>query len=188
MCLRKYIKYPKITLFILTILIALVVFYEAETYLPLHNFLISLGYLGTLITGFFYSYGYTATTATALLLVLGSEQNIYITALIGGVGALISDLIIFYFIRHSFNDELNRLKEKNIIKNITTKIKNTSSFLYKYFIYFIASLLIASPLPTEIGISLLSNNKNITPKKFIFIAYIMHTIGIFIILLFSSLI
>lgn len=186
MCFKKYTKYPKLTLFIVTIIIALVVFYEAETYLPLHNFIISLGYLGTFISGFFYSYGYTATTATALLLVLGSELNIYLAALIAGVGALISDIIIFYFVRHSFNDELDRLKKTKIITKINEKIKNTSEFFYKYFIYALSSILIASPLPTEVGVSLLANKKKMSIKTFMIIAYIMHTIGIFIILLFSS--
>ena len=42
---------------------------------------------------------------------------------------------------------------------------------------------IASPLPTEVGVVLMATLKSISTKKFIVLAYFLHTIGIFIILL-----
>jgi len=48
---------------------------------------------------------------------------------------------------------------------------------------FIAGFLIASPLPTEIGVVLMASLKNILTKKFAVVAYLLHTTGIFVILL-----
>lgn len=47
----------------------------------------------------------------------------------------------------------------------------------------VAGILIMTPLPTEIGITILASRKNLSMKKFMIMAYILHTIGITIILL-----
>mgnify|MGYP000140013313 CR=1 FL=1 len=60
--------------------------------------------------------------------------------------------------------------------------------IQKYLLAALASILIASPLPTEIGITLLALIKNVTPRKFSIIAYILHTIAIFTILLIGKII
>jgi hypothetical protein len=46
-----------------------------------------------------------------------------------------------------------------------------------------ASILIASPLPTEIGIILMTSVKKISTKKFAVIVYVLHVSAIYIILL-----
>lgn len=103
---RFKIKYPKLLLLLLSIIISVIYFYEGKTYPPLHNFLLSLGYVGVFLSGIFYAYGFTAAPATATLLVLAKEQNIILGGLIGGLGALLSDVAIFLFIKYSFADEI----------------------------------------------------------------------------------
>ena len=171
-------KYPKFLLFFITILIAYLLFY-GKTYEPLHNFFVSIGYLGTFVAGIFFVYGFTAAPATAVLLIFAREQNIFLAGMIGGVGALIGDLVIFSFVKGSFADEINKLSKEKVVKYINSK---TPNLVKKYLMLAVAGFIIASPLPDEIGVSLLAASRTISVKIFSVISYLLNTAGIFIIL------
>ncbi len=167
----------------LIISISVFFFYEGTTYPPLNELILSLSYAGTFLSGIFYAYGFTAAPATATLLILAKEQNIIIASLLGGLGALISDIFIFLFIQYSFSDEISRFKREKIVRTIEKEEKKIFGHYQKYLLATFAGFLIASPLPSEIGVSLMASLKNISIKKFIIIAYILHTVGIGIILI-----
>lgn len=179
---RKF-KYPKLTLLAVTIVFAIVVFHQARTYDPFHDFLISFGLMGTFVAGIFYAYGFTSAPATAVLLVLAEEQNLLLSALIGGIGALISDIAIFAFIRTTFLDEINALRKESFIKFVAKQGKSLLGRHYRHALPALAGILIASPLPSEIGITLMAGIKKISFRRFVIIAYLLHTFGIFLILL-----
>lgn len=180
------IKYPKLLLLLLTFIIAVMLFYEGKTYPPVHDFIVSLGYFGIFLCGIFYAYGFTAAPAAAALLVLAKEQNLLFAGLIGGFGALLSDIVIFLFIRSSFIDEIRRFEKEKIIKSIGNKGKRIFGHYHKYILPSFAGFLIASPLPTEIGVTLMGSLKRLSIKRFVIMAYLLHTAGIFIILLIGN--
>ncbi|MEK7078485.1 MAG: hypothetical protein AAB929_00295 [Patescibacteria group bacterium] len=157
--------------------------YKGGVYLPFYSTLVSSGYIGIFLGGIFYAYGFTAAPATAALLVLAKGQNILSAGIIGGLGALLSDMIIFLFVRYSFIDEIEMLKKEKAMRIVEKEIKNICGSFVNYFIPFVAAFFIASPLPTEVGVVLMATLKSISTKKFIVLAYFLHTIGIFIILL-----
>ncbi len=175
-------KYPKFLLIFITFLIAYLLFYQ-RTYPPLHDFVISLGYGGTFIVGALFAYGFTAAPATAILLILAKEQNIVLAGLIAGLGALISDLIIFNFIRYSFADEIKKLSKEKAVLYINHK---TPNIFKKNLLPVVAGFIIASPLPDEIGVTLLAASRNISMKIFSVISYMLNTAGIFVILMIGS--
>jgi len=177
-------KYPKFLLLLLTFVIAYLLFYN-RTYGPFYDFVASLSYFGTFISGSLYVYGFTAAPATALLLILAKEQNILLASLVGGLGALIGDLIIFSTIRHSFADEIEKLFEEEIVKYIHSK---TPLFIKKYFIPAAAIFIIASPLPDEVGIALFAATTNVSLRVFSVFSYIFNTLGIFVILFIGTMI
>lgn len=180
--IHKGIKYPKLLLLLVSFIIALIIFYMGNNYNPIHDFLISLGYLGILIAGVFYAYGFTAAPATAVLLIMAEEHNLILAGLIGGLGALFSDLLIFLVIRYSFMDEIKKFEREKIIKYIEREEKIIFGHYCKYILPVFSGFLIASPLPTEIGVTLLATIKRFSLKKFIILAYILHTLGILVIL------
>jgi len=181
----SYIRYPKLLLLILSFGVAVVLFYEGKTYQPVHDFLISLDYAGILLAGAMYAYGFTAAPATAILLVIAKEQNQFLAILLGGFGALLSDLVIFLFLKHTFIDEMNQLSDEKLFRHAKQKVQR---FFPRYVVISFAGFLIASPLPTEIGITLLAALKSLSVKKFMLIAYPLHTAGISVVILTSNLI
>ncbi len=178
------IRYPKFLLLILTFVAAYLLF-SGRSLLPFHNFLFSLGYFGTFLAGTFFVYGFTAAPATAILLILAKSQNIILASLIAGLGALFGDLIIFKLIRHSFADELEKLRKERVVSYFGSK---TPALLKRYLTPIFAGFIIASPLPDEIGVSLLASSKAISMRTFSIIAYLFNTVGIFIILMIGNLI
>lgn len=157
--------------------------YGSNIFLCLRNLLTPLGAIGIFLSGFFYAYSFTAGPATAILLTLAKQQNIITAVLVGGLGALSGDIIIYLFVKHSFIVEIERLKNEQIIVLIGKTLRAVFGPLYECVLPITAGFLIASPLPTEIGIALITSMKKMSVKKFIFIVYILHTAGIFFILL-----
>ena len=176
------LKYPKFLLWILTFALAFFIFRE-RGFLPLHNALLSLGYIGVFLAGVLFVYGFTAAPATAILLILSREQNIFLSGFIAGFGALAGDLLIFRFIRHSFKDEIKRLLKGKIFRH-----RGSFGTFKKYLITIFSGFIIASPLPDEIGVSLLASTTKISTKTFVVISYLLNTAGIFVILMLGALI
>ncbi len=173
------LKYPKLLLLILTFVITYLIF-KQQDFTLFHNLLLPFGLLGSFLAGIFFSYGFTAAPAIAVLLILAKEQNLLLTGLIAGLGALIGDLIIFKFIKYSFADEIEKLSQEKSINNFNHHL---SKKLKKYLLAILGGFIIASPLPDEIGVSLLAACKCISIKYFSIMSYLLNTAGILIILL-----
>jgi hypothetical protein len=163
----------------ISVILAYILF-SGLAYTPLHNTLVLMGYFGTFLAGLLYPYSLTSAAGTGILLILSKEQNVLLAGVIAGIGALISDIILFLFVKHGFSDEVQKLSKEKVVRTINRWIADS---VRVYLLATFACLLIASPLPTEIGIMLMASIKNMSAKKFIVIIYILHGSAIFIILL-----
>ena len=178
------LKYPKFLLLFTTFLAAYLIFY-GRIFQPLHDFVVSMGYAGVFIAGILFAYGFTAAPATAMLLILAGHHNIYLAGIIGGLGALIGDLFIFNFIRHSFADEISKFRKEKIVLYLSNKMPN---LFKKYLVPVFAGFIIASPLPDEVGVALLAASGTISTKIFSLLSYALNTAGIFAILTIGKLV
>lgn len=180
----KRIKYPKFIVLIIIILTTFFLFRNQQIF-SFSAYLIPLGYFGSLIAGIFYSYGFTAAPATAILLILAKTQNIFLAAILGGLGSLFTDLVIFKFIRSSFSDEIEKLSKEKFILFIGNNILRWK-WLKKALLPVLGAVIIASPLPDEIGVSLFAVSKQIPDKLFALISFLLNTTGIFVVLLIGT--
>jgi hypothetical protein len=179
---RRLIRYPKLSLYVISVILVYFLF-SGYAYEPLHSILAFIGYFGTFFAGLLYPYALTSTTATGILLILGKQQSILVAGIIAGFGALISDIILFFFITRGFGDEIQKLSKEKFVQTLNRLIPDS---VRVYLLAGFAVILIASPLPTEIGIMLMASIKNMSVKKFAVIVYILHLSAIFIILLIGS--
>lgn len=141
---------------------------------------IEWGYLGIFISGILYVFSFTAPIATALILIFSINKNIILLGLIAGIGSLVGDLIIFHFIRISFADEIEELSNHKL--SIFT-LKKIPQRYQKYLAYIIGAFFIATPLPDEIGVTVLASSKEVKLKHFGIISYVLNTGGIFLIVI-----
>jgi uncharacterized membrane protein YdjX (TVP38/TMEM64 family) len=170
-------KYPKLFLLIITFILAYF-FITQEYFSGIRESISNLGYLGAFIGGILIAYGFTAAIATAIFIIIGETHNIFLIAIIGGIGAFIGDFIIFKIIRHSFHDEIHALANENIIAQAREMLPKWAT---EYIMPIIAGLIIASPLPDEIGVALLATT-NISDKIFTIISFLLNTTGIFMLI------
>lgn len=177
---KRFFRYPKLTALIIVIIFAYILFKKTE----IGDFIINLNglsYLGIFIAGMLYTFGFTSPFSAGFFLTLNPE-NIFIAGIIAGVGAMVSDLFIFKFVRFSFKNEFERLKNEKIIRkfrNFTKKIIHKK--IRKILLYLLAGSLIASPLPDEAGLVIIAETK-IKAKILGAISLILNTIGILVIL------
>jgi uncharacterized membrane protein YdjX (TVP38/TMEM64 family) len=180
--MKSKFKYPKLALLGIVIVLTYILFRTTE----IGNFISNLGVLkglGIFIVGILYPFSFTSPLSAAFFLTV-DNGNIFLTSLIGGLGGMVSDLILFRFVRISFTDEFYKLKNEQIIKKLRNWArkkmhKHVRTILLHLFTFF----LIASPLPDEAGIVLLSGFTKIKMKTIALITLVCHTIGIVIILL-----
>ncbi len=172
-------KYPKLTLFIATVLIVYFLF-SGILYEPLHSALVYLGYFGTFLAGVLYPYSFTSVAATAILLIIAKTQDVLYAGLVASVGALLSDLAIFFFVKRSFGDEVQKLSKAPAVQALGRRIPQS---IRGPLLVALASVLIASPLPTEIGILLMTSVRKVSTRKFAVIVYVLHVSAIYVILL-----
>jgi len=179
-------KYPKLLILLITIITAYVLF-QAHFFQEFAKLLNSHGYISIFLAGFLFAYGFTAPFAVGFFVSLAPNVNVFLAAPLAGIGAVLSDLFIFQFIRTSFQDEFAKLKLTRLFQKIRSLFDDhLSDRIKKYALWTFAGFLIASPLPDEFGVSLVSGFTSINKKSFAAISYGLNTAGIFVILTVSG--
>jgi len=171
-------KHKNLIFLIVSIVVAYILLKTPQVYVYIKS-IGELNYLGVFLAGTLFPYALTTAPATAALYILGkSVYNPFVMALVGTVGAVISDYLIFRFVRNNLLKELY-LTEKEILGK-RVKIRLNPNGLAVKFIPILAGIIIASPFPDELGIALFGATK-IRTREFIQYAFLFHFIGIFII-------
>lgn len=184
--INQKIQYPKILLLLISIVCAYILSRE-HFFEVIAQVLNSHGYVAIALAGFLFAYGFTAPLAVGFFIELAPDINIYSAALIAGSSALLSDLLIFHFIKTSFQDEFDKLKLTLLFQKIHQLVTyHLGERIKKYLLLTIAGFLIASPLPDELGVSLLSGLTNIDKRLFVMISFLLNTLGIWLILAFAK--
>jgi len=184
--IHLHLKYPKLLLLLLMILLSYFIFKNPLVANEISK-LQSLSYLGIFIAGLFFTFGFSAPFAIGFLIVSNS-QNIFLAAVLGGVGALVSDMLIFKFIKFSFMDEFEKLEKTKIVREGVFVVKNHfKKRVVHYILYAFAGIFIVTPLPDELAIIMLAGLTSIKPKILAVISFVLHTLAIYLILLASSL-
>ncbi len=134
-----------------------------------------LGYIGAFFGGLLFSYGLTTAPAFAILFLLGKSLNPIVIALIGAMGSVVSDYIIFKFVRDRLSRDIMFL-----LKDLGIRLHILKVHRWKSLVPILAGFIIASPLPDELALALLGG-VHFDTRKFIAYAYAFNAIGIFFI-------
>lgn len=136
------------------------------------------GFLGSFISGIFFTSVFTTAPAIAALAEISQTSNILVTATFGALGAIIGDLIIFRFVKDSLSVHMVELLEHQGKRNKFKAIFKMKSFRWVAFLA--SGLIIASPLPDELGITLLGFTKA-KVSAFIPLSFVFNFLGILLI-------
>lgn len=183
----------------MSIILAILLF-KSDIFYNVITFLSTYGPLSVFLGGVLFVCTFTVSFGFLILSSLTTEIPLPAIVLSAGIGGVVGDLLIFRFVKNSLTDELSPLylnisnKVRNFLRKILPHKKQSSLFHIRNLVnskYFgwtlpvLGALVIASPLPDEIGVSLIGITKMQT-YKFILLSFLCNTAGIFFILTVSS--
>jgi len=145
----------------------------------------TFGYLGAIISGFLFTSTFTAAFAGLLLINFAEVLDPFWLILCATLGALSSDLLIFHFVKDKVSDEITPIYEHFIAKNHLKKIIHTKYFSWTLPV--IGALLMATPLPDELGVSLLGLS-TMSFWQFLLISFLSHSFAMFLLVSAATLI
>lgn len=176
-------KYKHLTFFFISIIF--VAFLSAFD--SFHQALVQLGtygYIGAFVAGILFVSTYTVSIGALTLLILAETLHPVEIALIAGLGAVVGDYTIFMIIRDNLMNELTDIY-KRFGGNHISHVLHTRYFSWSLPV--IGALIIASPLPDELGVGLMGIARMKT-YKFLLLSFVLNSIGIFLVVSASALI
>ncbi len=174
---RRGWRYKNTTLLVLS-LIAFIFFLDQNFLQAFIKSAGSFGYLGSFISGLFFVSVFTVAPASAILFEISKTLNPYGVAVFAGMGAVLGDYVILRFLKDGVFEELLPLFKKARGSFLSTLF---SSPFFSWMIPLIGAIIIVSPFPDEVGISLMGLSK-IKNWQFILVTFLLNSIGIFIII------
>lgn len=148
----------------------------------------SAEYLAVFIGGLLFSFGFTSPFGIGIFLELGHNVNPLYAGLLGGFGSLLSDLVIFEIMRFElFHDELHHIRTSRFFSwaHGVLHHERFPKKLKEILLWSFAGIVIASPLPDEFGVTLVSSITDIKARSFALLCYTFNTLGIIMFLLAS---
>ena len=134
-------------------------------------------FIVTFLSGIFFASTFTVALAISVISMFAEFHNPFQIALIGGLGALIGDTIIFKFLREDLIADFEYL-EDHFGKQMVRRIIHSKMIFW--FAPIVAAIMIASPLPDEVGLLMLASIK-LKYRHFFIISLFLNTLEIFVI-------
>jgi len=129
--------------------------------------------VGSIIAGIFFTSVFTTAPAIVVLGEIAATNSVFTVAFFGAAGALLGDWFIFRFVRDRLTENL-----MEFIKKGHPHLKALFySRAYKRFLQFLGALVIASPLPDELGLVMLGAS-HVDKKSFVLISFTLNFLGI----------
>ena len=134
--------------------------------------------ISTFIAGMFFTSVFTTAPAIATLGEISLSQSLWLTASLGALGSVLGDLLIFRFVRDRVaSDILELLKERGALRRVGRLFTLRH---FRWFTLLLGGLVIASPLPDELGIALLGFSK-VKTRYFVILSFFFNIFGIYFI-------
>ena len=127
------------------------------------------------IAGLFYTSGFTTPVAFVALSELAHVSSLLTVAFFGALGAVLGDLLIFKFLRdHLDRDVVFLLKGSSRLRRLKALFHLK---LFRWVSFFIGGLILATPLPDELGLAVMGLSKTRT-WVFAFISFAFKFVSI----------
>lgn len=169
---RRAHFYQNLGIIALSILIAVLISKSSA----LESFVASVGerrLIGSFLAGILFTSVFSAAPAAVLLGELAQINSILLVALTGAIGAVAGDYIIFCFVQDRLSEDMMLL-----LKHRKRRLKKILRLpTARWVLAIVGFLVVASPLPDELGIALLGFAKT-RHRLFFLISFVANFLGI----------
>lgn len=130
--------------------------------------------VGSFVAGLFFTSLFTTAPAIVVLGEISQVEPVFIVAVVGAVGAVIGDLLIFYLFKNHISNDLDGLINRMNSNPIKIIFQNRG---FRWVGILVGALIIASPFPDELGIAMMGISK-LRIKIFVPISFAFNFLGI----------
>lgn len=130
--------------------------------------------LAVFITGFFFTSVLTVAPAAAALGEFSQDMSLALVALVGALGAVLADVVLFRVLRDHVAEDLREIMKSTGVGGMRALRRSP---LARRALSVLGALIIASPLPDELGIALMGASR-MNQRTFVLIAYAMNVLGV----------
>ncbi len=170
---KRHLK-RDLTLIVLSSLAAILIS-KSGFFEYLFGFNVQSEYIAAFIAGICFTSFFTTPLAIAMFISIAPEMNLPVMVFIGATGAVLGDLFLFGLIRNTFADDVAYLLGKKRVHS-----RFAAAFqrrVFRWVLPFVGALIIASPLPDELGITLMGVS-TMKVRVLVPISFAMNALGI----------
>ncbi|MCL4360326.1 hypothetical protein M1555_03685 [Patescibacteria group bacterium] len=135
----------------------------------------TLGYIGAFVAGILFVSTFTASVGILVLFLLAETLSPIEIALLAGLGAVVGDLLVFRYVRDDLLEDMQYLYKKFGSRHLHHLLRTR---YFRWSLPVIGAVIIASPLPDELGVTLMGISKMKT-LRFIPVSFFLNSLGIF---------
>lgn len=139
------------------------------------SFSLSMKLLGSFVAGLFFTSVFTTSFAIVALGGIAQMNSVVLVALLGACGATIGDLFLFKFVKNDITEDIQDLIKLTHYRSRLAHIYHRK--IFRYLTPFVGALIIASPLPDELGIMMLGLSR-VRTSWFIPTSFFFNFVGI----------
>jgi uncharacterized membrane protein YdjX (TVP38/TMEM64 family) len=181
---NSYFHKFKNTIFLFLSFVVFFYFITTETGRYVINDFSLLGLLGSFLAGIFLVSTFTVLPSIIVLLKIAEVYDPVSVALTAGLGSVVGDYAMFSFLRDHVYDELLSLIPESK-RRIFSRLSRSKYLAWMTPV--LGALIVASPLPDEIGIGLMGMSR-LKGWQFILISFFLNTIGTYMLISFMHII
>ncbi len=104
------------------------------------------------VSGILFTSLFTIAPASIALAEIGTQANVLTISLVGAVGAVFGDMLLFYIIRDTVVEDLKTIVKASSYRNF---VAHFNGGVLRWLTPVIGAVIIASPLPDEVGLAML---------------------------------
>lgn len=134
--------------------------------------------IGSFFAGLLFTSVFTTAPAIVALGEIAQSGSAWMTAAVGALGSVVGDMLIFLLVRDKLSEHLmGHLRASEGWVRFMVLIRSRS---FRWMSFFIGGLILASPFPDELGISLMGFSQMKT-RWFVPLSYAFNFLGILLI-------
>lgn len=169
----QVLKFKFLSLFLISFVVALILAGNQD----FKNWLLGLGqleYFGAFLAGIFFVSSFSVATSTVIISILSENMHPALLGLLGGLGAMVGDYLVYLFLKDHLFEELKTMFGQDGTSYVRALVR---SKYISWTLPIIGILIIASPLPDELGVGLLGLSK-ISKFQFMLVTFLSNAFGI----------
>lgn len=141
------------------------------------NSILSVSILAAFIAGILFTFFITVPISIATFIILAQQNNPFQVAVIGGLGAMIGDLLIIKIFKDTILKDFHTLSKDLKLQKLFHFFKASH---FNHLAPILGAILVMSPFPDEVGLMLLGISK-LKYIQLVVLTFVLSTIGIFLI-------